>query len=276
MLGVEGFGLVDGGGFGDFFVPKDVAAFLHGDVFAGALVDDNGLDAFLLFEGGVDAGLEGDDFATAITPIGGDDGGGSGVFDAVGNGIGGEAAKDDRVNGTDAGAGEHGDGRFGDHGHVDDDAVLGLDALVEKDVGEEADFAVKLEVGQGAGFAGLAFPDDGGLVAAMGEEVLVEAALADVELAAHEPLGVGRFPVENFGPLFLPGEFLRFAGPEGVGFVDGLLVEALILRHGGDACLLGKLFARFEDAFLLQVSLDIFAHESCGDYASGERRMRQC
>ena len=35
----------------------------------------------------------------------------------------GGASEDDGVDGTEPGGGEHGDGRLGDHGHVDDDAV---------------------------------------------------------------------------------------------------------------------------------------------------------
>ena len=46
---------------------------------------------------------------------------------------------------------------FGNHGYVDGDTVAGLDALGFQDVGEFADFAVELGIGQDAGVAGLAF-----------------------------------------------------------------------------------------------------------------------
>ena len=44
------------------------------------------------------------------------------------------AAEDHRVDGAHAGAGEHGDGGFGDHGHVDGDPV----ALGHPQAGEDA------------------------------------------------------------------------------------------------------------------------------------------
>ena len=92
-----------------------------------------------------------------------------GVVDAVGDGVGGESAKDDVVDGADAGAGEEGDGELGAHAHVDGDAVALLDAEGFEDVGELLDFDVEVGVGKLADFAGFAFPEDGRLVfAALG------------------------------------------------------------------------------------------------------------
>ena len=46
-----------------------------------------------------------------------------GVVDADREFVRGKAAEHHRVDGADAGAGEHRDGRLGDHRHVDDHAV---------------------------------------------------------------------------------------------------------------------------------------------------------
>jgi len=46
-----------------------------------------------------------------------------GVVDPGGEFLGREAAEDKRVNGADASASQHGDDRFRDHRHVDEDAV---------------------------------------------------------------------------------------------------------------------------------------------------------
>ena len=76
ILGVEGFGVVLGGGLGDGVVPPDVAAVLHGDLLLGAAEHDDALDLVAAFagEGLVDVVLEGDDAAAAPAAVGGDHG----------------------------------------------------------------------------------------------------------------------------------------------------------------------------------------------------------
>ena len=97
---------------------------------------------------------------------------------------------------------------FGDHRHVDRDAVARLDAELLQHVGELADFAVQILVAQHAGVARLAFPDDGGLVLAGGGQVPVEAVVAGVELAADEPLRERLVPLEHLVPGLEPVQAL--------------------------------------------------------------------
>ncbi len=118
--------------------------------------------------------------------------------------FGGEAAEDHAVGDAEARAGQQRDGQFGHHAHVDDGAVAGLEAAGFQDVGEAADQAVQFLVGDHALIAGLAFPEDGDLVLARGGEVAVEAVVGGVDLAAGEPLGEGRVPFEDVGPLLKP------------------------------------------------------------------------
>ena len=150
---------------GDQIVPPVVAAGDHVDGRAGALVDDDVLDGGAGGQGFVDGVLELDLVAAAVAGVLRDDGDAAAVVDAVGDGVGGESAEDDGVDGADAGAGEQGDGQLGRHAHVDGDAVAFLDAEGLERVGELLHFDVQLGVGEAADFAGLAFPDDGGLVA---------------------------------------------------------------------------------------------------------------
>ena len=117
----------------------------------------------------------------------------------------------------------------GRHAHVDGDAVAFLDAERLEGVGELLHFDVELGVGEAADFAGLAFPDEGGLVGACAEGVAVDAVVAEVELAADEPFGPGEIPLEDFVPGLEPVEIAGDVGPEGFGIVDGLLVEGLVL-----------------------------------------------
>ncbi len=86
--------------------------------------------------------------APAPAAVGGDEQRGLGVLDAAGQGLGREAAEDDRVRRADARAGEHGDGQLRDHGHVDGDPVAGLDAQLEEGVGGLLDLAVEVGVGE--------------------------------------------------------------------------------------------------------------------------------
>ena len=76
---------------------------------------------------------------------------------------------------SEAGAGEHGDDRFGDHRHVDRDAVTGDEAEVGESVCGAADFGEEVVVGQIAGIAGFAFECNGDAVAVAGEDVAVDA-----------------------------------------------------------------------------------------------------
>ncbi|OIQ63305.1 hypothetical protein GALL_551530 [mine drainage metagenome] len=81
-----------------------------------------------MFEGLVDSGLEWNGTSAAHAGVSGDDQSGARVVDAIAQRFCREAAEYDGVNGADAGAGEHGNAGFGNHGHVDDDAVTFGDA----------------------------------------------------------------------------------------------------------------------------------------------------
>jgi hypothetical protein len=140
-----------------------VAALDHGDGRAGAAVDDDVLDGGAGVHGFVDGALELDFAAAAVACVLGENGDAGRVVDAVGDGVGGESAEDDRVHGADARAGEQGDGQLRRHAHVDGHAVAFLDAERLEGVGELLHFDVQLGVGEAANLARLAFPDERGL-----------------------------------------------------------------------------------------------------------------
>src|SRR5262249_22055036 len=140
----------------------------------------------------------------------------------------------DGVRHPEASAGEHGDGQLRDHRHVEGDAVAGFQALALEDVGELADLVVQLLVGEAALIARVAFPEDGGLVAARPGQAAVEAVVRDVELAADKPLRMRLLPVKDAVPALDPVEPLRLPGPEAVGVVVGLLPESLVLGEAFD------------------------------------------
>ena len=284
VLGVEALGDVFRGNAGHFVVPPRVALGVHRDFVCAAFDDDDALDLVVFRERLIDHRLEGDDLAAPPAAVGGDDGGGAGVLEAIDDGLRGEAAEDHIVHRADARAGEHRDGGFRNHRHVNEHAVLGLDAVFEEHVGEAADVLLKLAVGDDAFVAGLALPDDGGLVFAGAGGVAVHAVFTDVELAAVEPFRVRGLPIEHFGPRFLPNQFLCLTRPELVGLVDGFLIELFVGRHRWDAGLRGKFLGRLVhgvqivigNGFFVAHGLSNFQAGQCMDASRAETRKSLC
>src|SRR5438552_12104638 len=92
------------------------------------------------------------------------------------------------------GARKHGNRQFGDHRHVQGDAVSRANAKAFKDVGELADLAVQILIAEHAAIARFSFPDDGGLILAPTENMPIEAVVAYVQLPPGKPLGVRLIP----------------------------------------------------------------------------------
>src|SRR5262249_39778633 len=100
--------------------------------------------------------------------------------------------------------------------------------------------------------ARLAFPDEGGLVAARPLDVPVEAVVRDIELSADEPFRVGKLPLLRLLPRLHPSELfgLLFPEPDRVGL--GVLVD----RRALDARRLGEVLWRRKLPSLFQECLD--------------------
>ena len=181
-------GLQSAGHGGGLVVVPDVAARRHVDLAAGAAHHDDLLVAGAALQRIVGVLLERHLPAAAQAFVGGDDQLGIGIVDAAGERIRAEAAEDDRMHGADAGAGQHGIGRFRDHRQVDGDAVALLDAVLLQNIGEAADMLMEFVVGDLLVVIGIvAFPDDGHLVAAL-LQMPVDAIVGDVEDAVLVPL----------------------------------------------------------------------------------------
>ena len=193
------------------------------------------------------------------------------VVDAVGDGLRAESAEDHRVHRADARAGQHGDGRLGHHGQVDEDAVARLEAVALEHVGEPADLVMKLLVGEGALFArlagsgGLALPDQRGLIRPRRAQVPVEAVVADIELAADEPLRVGLLPFQRPGPALEPDELgFGLPAPELLGRLDGLAIQFAILGERLDLRLPGEAFRGRKHTLFVQDGIKASRYVGCG------------
>ena len=112
-------------------VPKVTAVFhfvFDSHAAGDAFNDDAGFDgnAHLLFCVGhcfVGNGFHLEGLSSAVGAVAGNEGRAGGVGDTVAEGIGRESTENDRVDRTDTCAGEHGNCEFGDHRHIDGDAV---------------------------------------------------------------------------------------------------------------------------------------------------------
>ena len=197
------------------------------------------LDGRSVAEGFIHAGLQRHDGAAAPSAIAGDHHFGLGVVDALAQGFGGKSAEDDAVRRADFRAGEHGDGQLRHHAHVDRHAVAFGDAQGTQRVGEAVHLALEHAVGEHAGIAGLTLPDDGGLIAARGVRVAIDAVVGDVQLAADEPFGPGHVPVQHLLPGREPIELPGFVGPERLGIARGTIIDGGIAGIGLPAKLLG-------------------------------------
>ena len=173
--------------------------------------------------------LERQHLTPAEAAVGGDHRFGVAVDDALGEGLGAEAAENHRVGGADAGTGQHRHRRLRDHRQVDGNAVTFADPLALQHVGELADLAQHVVVGQYPAVAGLALPEERHLVAEPAGDLLVEGIVGKVGLAADEPLHERLIPLVHRAPALEPVKFAGNAFPEAIRIVERLLVELLIL-----------------------------------------------
>ena len=279
VLGIEALGRVFPGNERHFLVPPRIADRFHGHLVFAALHDDDALDVLVFRQRLIDDRLERDHLAAPPSAVRGDHGGGAGVFEAIDDGLRGKPAENDVVHGPDAGAGEHGKRGLRDHRHVNEHAVALLDAFFLKHVGETADLAFQLAVGDDALVAGLALPDDGGLVAARSVGVAVHAVLTDIDFSAVEPFGERSLPIEHLVPRFLPDQFVRLTRPEDLGLVDRFLVELLVSGHRRDPRLGGKLLRGLVNRVVIVAWVGFFGTHGCwifsGRTACLARRQRE-
>ena len=103
----------------------------------------------------------------------------------------GEAAEHHRMNGADAGAGEHRDHRFRHHRHIENDAVALADAEVAQHAAEHLRLGEQAMIGDGPLHAGeRRIVNDGGLLAAPGIDVTVDGVEAGIADPVWKPAAI--------------------------------------------------------------------------------------
>ena len=147
-------------------------------------------------EGLIHGGLERHGLVLAEATIGGDHQLHLAIDQAIPQGIGGETTKHHRVGGTDAGAGQHGNGGLRHHGHIKGHQIPLANPQGLEGIGRLADLAVELAVGKTAGVAGFALPDQGRFLGRGAGQVAIKAVVGEVGAAALKPAGEG-----GIGPI---------------------------------------------------------------------------
>ena len=239
-----------------FTVPPHIATFLDVDLLAGALVNNHGFHRRVLgFECVIDILLQRHDGTAAEATIGSDDDFGTTVQNAVLDRLRTEPAKDDIVNRTDSGAGQHGDCGLWNHRQINHHAVTFFHLVTLQHIGKAAHLTVELLISQHTFLSRLAFPNQRGLGLARPLQMTIKAVLTHVQFAASEPFCGRTFPVEHFGERLRPMQLLRFTAKELVRVLERFLMHFLVLRHRTDARLSGKLSARLKEAILSHARL---------------------
>ncbi|CCJ99693.1 hypothetical protein BN130_2403 [Cronobacter malonaticus 507] len=172
IFGVHLDGLMMRAGFLHQLAPPEIASFMPFDVSAGAFQYHNMFHAgdAGVFQRVIDVFLQRNGTSGSHAFIGGDNETRAGVDNASGDGLRRKAAENNRVHRANAGAGEHRDGGFRHHRHIDSDHIAFLNAKRGQGVCEAANVAVEFAVANVFVLGRvIAFPDNGGLIAAFVE-----------------------------------------------------------------------------------------------------------
>ena len=242
----------------------DISARLHLDVVLGSSEDQAGLNGRTLGECLVNNVFERKDLSAAPATISRDDQFCFGIVVALGNGLSGETAENDGVDGSNSGTRQHGHRQLGGHGHVNGDTIALLNPQLFEPICHAADFAMQLSVGQLPMVSRFAFPNEGDLVSSTRFDLGVEAVVRDVRLTFNKPtyailgLLVDRF--EWTKPVQL---FLSELAPKSLGVLNGRVVKRLVGICGVDLRFRDEFGGRRKQATFLHHIVDL-AGSLCG------------
>src|SRR5260370_4575039 len=158
-------------------------------------------------------------------------------------------------------AGQHGNRGLGNIREINDDRIRLLDTVPFQNIGEAANFAMQLLIGERASLPRFTLPDNCRLVPAGSSQMSIETIFGNVEFAADEPLREGRFPFEDLFPSGAPDQLARFSSPEFCRLPHRFSIHPSILTQTLDSPL-PPVFPRWlENAFLDEMRFDVVVHE---------------
>mmetsp|Transcript_11019 Transcript_11019/g.14093 ORF Transcript_11019/g.14093 Transcript_11019/m.14093 type:complete len:565 (+) Transcript_11019:300-1994(+) len=243
----------------DHLVVVIITAVNPGGLIAGALDHQTLHGVFGVQQGSVGVGFERGFAAATGGVVGGDHNLGVTAVYTGRKRIRAEAGEDNRVDRADAGAGQHGIGRFRDHRQVDHHAVAFAHAQLFEHVGHAADAAVQVGIGDRLRrLVGIIrFKDDRGLIAA-GFQMAVDTVGRHIERAVLKPFDV--HSTGRKGGVLHLGEWL-----DPVHTLPMLPPKPLRIRHRGRVhCFV---FGSRDDGVFCQ----LFGRGECGVRHSGPR-----
>ena len=136
------------------------------------------------------------------------------------------------MNGADAGAGQHGKGRFGNHGHVDQDPVAFLYAQLFQNGSHPLHFRVQLAEGIHLLLIGLGGDENQRCLLCAILKMPVHGVVAQIGGATYEPLGKWWVAViANLLGRSLPVDKLRLLRPKAIAFSERAAVEFCVCCH---------------------------------------------
>ncbi len=241
-------------------MPPQVTTFHHLDRLLGALHHQNSAHrrTGTTGESGIHSRFQGDGLVLAESAVCRDHRLDLPVDQPIPQSLGREATEDHGMRGTDASAGEHGDGRFWNHRHVEGHQIALADSHRPQSVRGLAHLSVQFAVSETPDIAGLSLPDQCRLGRGGTLEVSVQTVEGKIGGAALEPAGErGIAPIENgvkgLEPVQLP---TRRISPEAVGILLGRLRHRPIGLEAADPRTGSQLRRWVEDSLLLKHAFD--------------------
>ncbi len=224
-----------GAGEPDLLLKVREAAFLRGKGQGGSFPrnDEGRSDRWESLAGGAGRFEEGDALAAPEGTVRGHENLGFEVFEAASEGGLGEARKNDRMDGAQAGAGQHGDDLGGRWREKDRDPVSLADSEFMENLREPDGLVEKAPIGENLFLAPVSGPDEGDLVRKAVPHMPVEGVVADVSFRSGQPAAFEglRIPVENLPVGLCEVEVFRKSLPEGIRIVHRSPVDALVIRN---------------------------------------------
>ena len=229
-----------GGFFGDGVMPPLIASRLHGDGIANALEHQNVFHFGQLLARLVDIVFQGNNRSTSPRAIACHNHFALCVMHAVHNRACGKASKDHAVRRANARAGKHGESKFWNHAHVQRDHIAFANAHALERVGNARHFVLQFFVGDFADFRrvaivarGLAFPQNGNVVALTICNKSIDRVETRVGGAARKPFGIWTIPLQHCVPRLVPVKLFRNVAPENFRIVQRLRVQLFVGGHVG-------------------------------------------
>src|SRR5262245_14940322 len=187
MIGLDWQGLTYGRFSTDGLVPPDITPGGPGNVRAGALVHDDMLDGRARSHRFVRSLFHRDEVAPTGEGVGRDKNPGVAVLQACRHGLPAVARKTWRVDRTNAGDGEHGDGGLLAHGQEHTDRVVHTYFKMSQSVGEPPYLLRQFRIGQRAYSAIFGLRNHGYFIPPRARQMLINAVRCQIRRPAYKP-----------------------------------------------------------------------------------------